>query len=150
MDLHYGHTRPLHVTMLPNPSHLEAVDPVVVGKARGRQLTLKDGCYSDRHDCQTGDKVGSRKCFFFFFCSSGNYSIGRPSNWEVEWGSDFSEWSFTWFSKVQRRYQFAAEKAPEKNYGAAKVAIRSAIRTAFFSRNKLSTTLKHIVIIQLQ
>lgn len=53
--------------MLPNPSHLEAVDPVVVGKARGRQLTLKDGCYSDRHDCQTGDKVGSRKCFFFFF-----------------------------------------------------------------------------------
>lgn len=67
MDLHYGHTRPLHVTMLPNPSHLEAVDPVVVGKARGRQLTLKDGCYSDRHDCQTGDKVGSRNCFFFYF-----------------------------------------------------------------------------------
>ena len=114
MDLHYGHTRPLHVTMLPNPSHLEAVDPVVVGKARGRQLTLKDGCYSDRHDCQTGDKVGSRKCFFFFFCSSGNYSIGRPSNWEVEWGSDFSEWSFTWFSEVQRRYQFAAERKPLK------------------------------------
>ncbi|XP_073248521.1 2-oxoadipate dehydrogenase complex component E1-like [Porites lutea] len=57
VDLHYGHTRPLHVTMLPNPSHLEAVNPVVVGKARGRQLTLKDGCYSDRHDCQTGDKV---------------------------------------------------------------------------------------------
>ena len=75
MDLHYGHTRPLHVTMLPNPSHLEAVDPVVVGKARGRQLTLKDGCYSDRHDCQTGDKVGSRKCFFFFL-PTGKWSGG--------------------------------------------------------------------------
>jgi len=43
--------------MLPNPSHLDAVDPVTTGKARGRQLTLKDGCYSDLPDCQMGDKV---------------------------------------------------------------------------------------------
>lgn len=43
--------------MLPNPSHLDAVDPVITGKARGRQLTLKDGCYSDLPDCQMGDKV---------------------------------------------------------------------------------------------
>lgn len=43
--------------MLPNPSHLDAVDPVTTGKARGRQLTLKDGCYSDLSDSQLGDKV---------------------------------------------------------------------------------------------
>ena len=57
MDLDYGRRQPLHVAMLPNPSHLDAVDPVTTGKARGRQLTLKDGCYSDLPDCQMGDKV---------------------------------------------------------------------------------------------
>ena len=109
MDLHYGHTRPLHVTMLPNPSHLEAVDPVVVGKARGRQLTLKDGCYSDRHhdDCQTGDKVGSRKCFFFFFAvvvitqldvlptgkwSGGVISVNDHSRDLVRYNVDTNSW----------------------------------------------------------
>lgn len=56
-DLDYGRKQPLHVTMLPNPSHLDAVDPVTTGKARGRQLTLKDGSYSDLPDCQMGDKV---------------------------------------------------------------------------------------------
>ena len=56
-DLDYGRELPLHVTMLPNPSHLDAVDPVTAGKARGRQLTLKDGCYSDLPDSQLGDKV---------------------------------------------------------------------------------------------
>lgn len=57
MDLDYGRKLPLHVMMLPNPSHLDAVDPVTTGKARGRQLTLKDGCYSDLPDSQMGDKV---------------------------------------------------------------------------------------------
>jgi len=57
VSLDYGHKSPIHVSMLPNPSHLEAVDPVVAGKARGRQWTLKDGCYGDRPDCQMGDKV---------------------------------------------------------------------------------------------
>ena len=61
VDLDYGHKLPFHVTMLPNPSHLEAVDPVTTGKARGRQLTLKDGCYSDRPDSQLGDKVTTSK-----------------------------------------------------------------------------------------
>ena len=58
MDLDFGHKSPLHVTMLPNPSHLEAVNPVSAGKARGRQLTLKDGCYSDSKAGPIGDKVG--------------------------------------------------------------------------------------------
>lgn len=60
MDLDYGRKLPLHVTMLPNPSHLDAVDPVTTGKARGRQLTLKDGCYSDLPDRQMGDKVSAK------------------------------------------------------------------------------------------
>ncbi|MEO7603018.1 MAG: 2-oxoglutarate dehydrogenase E1 component [Sphingomicrobium sp.] len=32
----------VHLTLLPNPSHLEAVDPVVLGKARGVQTFLGD------------------------------------------------------------------------------------------------------------
>jgi 2-oxoglutarate dehydrogenase E1 component len=33
---------PMHLTLLPNPSHLEAVDPVVEGKTRARQHFMKD------------------------------------------------------------------------------------------------------------
>ena len=55
VDLHEDYH--LRVAMLPNPSHLEAVNPVTAGKARGRQLTLKDGCYSNLPDSQLGDKV---------------------------------------------------------------------------------------------
>ena len=36
----------VHVSMLPNPSHLEAVNPVVLGKVRARQLTRREGPYS--------------------------------------------------------------------------------------------------------
>ncbi|XP_048586334.1 2-oxoadipate dehydrogenase complex component E1 isoform X2 [Nematostella vectensis] len=58
VDLDYGGQDPLHVTMLPNPSHLEACNPVVAGKARGRQMTLKEGDYSiDDKDARIGDKV---------------------------------------------------------------------------------------------
>jgi 2-oxoglutarate dehydrogenase E1 component len=38
----------IHITMVPNPSHLEAVDPVVMGKVRAKQTQLKD---------KTNDKV---------------------------------------------------------------------------------------------
>ena len=37
----------IHVTMLPNPSHLEAVNPVAVGKARGKHMTQKKGDYGE-------------------------------------------------------------------------------------------------------
>lgn len=57
VNLDYGGSKPLHVTMLPNPSHLEAVIPVACGKTRGRQLTLKDGYYGDDFDRPMGDKV---------------------------------------------------------------------------------------------
>lgn len=57
VDLDFGAHRPLHVTMLPNPSHLEAVNPVAVGKTRGRQQSREDGDYSLHGSAQPGDKV---------------------------------------------------------------------------------------------
>ena len=36
----------VYVSMIPNPSHLEAVNPVALGKTRARQLSLKDAAYS--------------------------------------------------------------------------------------------------------
>ena len=36
--------------MLPNPSHLEAVNPVAMGKARARMLSRKTGPYSENQD----------------------------------------------------------------------------------------------------
>eukprot|EP00795_Rhopilema_esculentum_P002591 gene2591-786_t len=54
-DLEYG-DRTLHVSMLPNPSHLEAANPVAVGKARAKQLQHSEGHYGDG-STQMGDKV---------------------------------------------------------------------------------------------
>jgi probable 2-oxoglutarate dehydrogenase E1 component DHKTD1 len=39
-DLNMGTETPLHVSMLHNPSHLEAANPVALGKARARQMYL--------------------------------------------------------------------------------------------------------------
>ena len=57
VDLDFGAHHPLHVTMLPNPSHLEAVNPVAVGKTRGRQQSRQEGDYSSDILAQPGDKV---------------------------------------------------------------------------------------------
>uniref|UniRef100_A0A8D0HHJ1 2-oxoadipate dehydrogenase complex component E1 n=1 Tax=Sphenodon punctatus TaxID=8508 RepID=A0A8D0HHJ1_SPHPU len=57
VDLDFGSHHPLHVTLLPNPSHLEAINPVAVGKTRGRQQSLLDGDYSLESSAQPGDKV---------------------------------------------------------------------------------------------
>lgn len=57
VDLDFGAHSPLHVTMLPNPSHLEAVNPVAVGKTRGRQQSRQDGDYSPDSSARPGDKV---------------------------------------------------------------------------------------------
>jgi probable 2-oxoglutarate dehydrogenase E1 component DHKTD1 len=44
VDLDYSTRQPaaakLHVSMVHNPSHLEAVNPVTMGKARGKQMYL--------------------------------------------------------------------------------------------------------------
>ncbi|XP_060114514.1 2-oxoadipate dehydrogenase complex component E1 [Heteronotia binoei] len=55
--LDFGSHQPIHVILLPNPSHLEAVNPVAVGKTRGRQQSLLDGDYSLDSSAQPGDKV---------------------------------------------------------------------------------------------
>ncbi|CAI5453123.1 unnamed protein product [Caenorhabditis angaria] len=47
----------VHVTMLPNPSHLEAVNPVAMGKARARAWSLQKGDYGDERSARTGDSV---------------------------------------------------------------------------------------------
>ena len=36
----------VHITMLPNPSHLEIVNPVACGKVRGRLMSRSQGDYA--------------------------------------------------------------------------------------------------------
>ncbi|CAB1322714.1 unnamed protein product [Coregonus sp. 'balchen'] len=57
VDLDFGAAHPLHVTMLPNPSHLEAINPVTQGKTRARQQLKQEGDYSPDENAQPGDKV---------------------------------------------------------------------------------------------
>lgn len=47
----------LHVTMLRNPSHLEAVNPVSMGKTRGLMQAVQDGAYGEDINSQWSDKV---------------------------------------------------------------------------------------------
>ncbi|KAJ1983699.1 hypothetical protein H4R34_001127 [Dimargaris verticillata] len=56
-DLDYGAKHPVHVSMLPNPSHLEAVNPVAMGKARAKQLGLFHKLGADAAGCDLGDRV---------------------------------------------------------------------------------------------
>nr|XP_057932449.1 2-oxoadipate dehydrogenase complex component E1 [Doryrhamphus excisus] len=57
VELDFGAGHPLHVTMLPNPSHLEAINPVAQGKTRARQQLRKEGDYSLDEDARPGDQV---------------------------------------------------------------------------------------------
>ncbi|XP_075064744.1 2-oxoadipate dehydrogenase complex component E1 [Mixophyes fleayi] len=57
VNLDFGSHKSLHVTMLQNPSHLEAINPVAVGKTRARQQSLSDGVYSADSSAQPSDKV---------------------------------------------------------------------------------------------
>ncbi|KAL7751836.1 hypothetical protein RI367_002836 [Sorochytrium milnesiophthora] len=50
-----GNPRPLHVSLLHNPSHLEAINPVAMGKARAKQLELFEA--KTETDCWIGDRV---------------------------------------------------------------------------------------------
>ncbi|MGH0136908.1 UNVERIFIED_CONTAM: hypothetical protein FKN15_036750 [Acipenser sinensis] len=71
VDLDFGSGHPLHVTMLPNPSHLEAINPVTVGKTRGRQQYKQDGDYSPDSSAQPGDKVLCLQCSYLYSCPPG-------------------------------------------------------------------------------
>lgn len=57
VELDFGAEHPLHVTMLPNPSHLEAINPVAQGKTRARQQLRQEGDYSPEDSAQPGDQV---------------------------------------------------------------------------------------------
>ena len=46
------------MSLLPNPSHLEAVDPLVLGKARSKQMFAKDSLYADQPSFRS-NKVAS-------------------------------------------------------------------------------------------
>lgn len=47
----------VHLTMLHNPSHLEAVNPVSMGKTRSKQQSLRDGAFSNDAQKQFGSNV---------------------------------------------------------------------------------------------
>lgn len=49
--------RHVRFSLLNNPSHLEAVNPVSMGKTRSKQLHLKEGQYSLDDSTRMGDKV---------------------------------------------------------------------------------------------
>ncbi|XP_061679760.1 2-oxoadipate dehydrogenase complex component E1 isoform X2 [Syngnathoides biaculeatus] len=57
VDLDLGSGLSVHVSVLPNPSHLEAINPVAQGKTRARQQLLKEGDYSPDDHAQPGDRV---------------------------------------------------------------------------------------------
>ena len=47
----------LHVTMIPNPSHLEASHPVIMGKARSRYQTRKQAFYNPNDIIDSADEL---------------------------------------------------------------------------------------------
>ncbi|TFK48888.1 dehydrogenase E1 and transketolase domain-containing protein 1 [Heliocybe sulcata] len=54
-ELQYdGSNHPIKVSLLPNPSHLEAVSPVALGKTRAKQYSLLK---TSPEDCMLGDRV---------------------------------------------------------------------------------------------
>ncbi|KAJ1728678.1 hypothetical protein LPJ61_003907 [Coemansia biformis] len=54
-SLSYGSEGALKVTMLPNPSHLEAVNPVAMGYGRAKQMYLYD--HNTDPGCALGDRL---------------------------------------------------------------------------------------------
>lgn len=55
-DFKHG-DKTLHLSLIPNPSHLEANNPVAVGKARAKMQSKKTGDYSEEADSAKGDGV---------------------------------------------------------------------------------------------
>ncbi|GFN82336.1 hypothetical protein PoB_000884200 [Plakobranchus ocellatus] len=56
LDLAYEEKK-VHVSLIPNPSHLEANNPVAAGKARSKLQTAQSGHYSSNRGAKPGDKV---------------------------------------------------------------------------------------------
>lgn len=103
-DLDYGGKK-VHVSLLSNPSHLEAINPVAMGKARAKQTGLlassEDTCnLGDRVMCVQihGDAVSVHLCKDFTFlsidvsigfcwsrCSDGNAGYVQPRSLLFWW-----------------------------------------------------------------
>ncbi|CRK91153.1 CLUMA_CG004838, isoform A [Clunio marinus] len=56
-DFDVGDNKKVHLTMLHNPSHLEAVNPVTMGKTRSKQQSLRDGAFNDDNAKEFGSEV---------------------------------------------------------------------------------------------
>lgn len=56
-DIEFEDGSKVHLSMLHNPSHLEAVNPVATGKARSKQQSLRDGAFNDDHAKEFGSDV---------------------------------------------------------------------------------------------
>lgn len=56
VDIHVN-DKSVRFSLLNNPSHLEAANPVSMGKTRSKQLRLKEGDYSKDGSSRMGDKV---------------------------------------------------------------------------------------------
>ncbi|KAM5543648.1 hypothetical protein V8D89_002899 [Ganoderma adspersum] len=53
-----GASKPVQVSLLPNPSHLEAINPVALGKTRAKQFALLKTLQSaGETECMPGDRV---------------------------------------------------------------------------------------------
>lgn len=85
---HLGHSETIglpsgkrvELTLLPNPSHLEAVNPLVLGKARARQVYTKDiECTATMPILIHGDAAfaGQGSCYETMgFCNLENFHVG--------------------------------------------------------------------------
>uniref|UniRef100_A0A034W3N6 Putative 2-oxoglutarate dehydrogenase E1 component DHKTD1-like protein, mitochondrial n=1 Tax=Bactrocera dorsalis TaxID=27457 RepID=A0A034W3N6_BACDO len=47
----------IHMSLIRNPSHLEAANPVAMGKTRSKQQSIRDGAFSDDHTKPFGTTV---------------------------------------------------------------------------------------------
>lgn len=65
----------IHLSMLHNPSHLEAVNPVSMGKARSKQMTSRDGAFSDDKAKEFSNSVLNVQviCFLVFKLETNNF-----------------------------------------------------------------------------
>lgn len=57
VDLEVESGKKVHLTMLHNPSHLEAVNPVSMGKTRSKQQSIRDGAFNDDQAKEFGSDI---------------------------------------------------------------------------------------------
>ena len=67
--------RDISVSMLYNPSHLEAVNPVSMGRTRGLMQILGDGAYSTDPETRWSDKVLNVQVRFDYFRCINNLTL---------------------------------------------------------------------------